>query len=80
MLPDIAPMSSQPQTPAQPTQPASLVFRLLASVEGSTVCLGIPLQSPRPPKGKDRHLATPPPPHPHRGGDRRALWGYFKGG
>ena len=28
---------------------ASLVFCLLASVEGTTVCLGIPLQSPPPP-------------------------------
>ena len=40
----------------------SHVSSLLASVEGTTVCLEIPLQSP-PPRG-DRHLATPPP-HTH---------------
>ena len=47
----------------------SHVFSLLASVEGTTVCLEIPLQSPPPPPG-DRPLATVSPPHP---GDRRAL-------
>ena len=47
---------------------ASHVFSLLASVEGTTVCLEIPLQSPPPPG--DRHLVTVSPPHP---GDRRAL-------
>ena len=46
---------------------ASHVFSLLASVEGTTVCLEIPLQSPPP---GDRHLVTVSPPHP---GDRRAL-------
>ena len=40
---------------------ASHVFSLLASVEGTTVCLEIPLQSPPPPPG-DHHLATVPPP------------------
>ena len=40
---------------------ASQVFHLLASVEGTTVCLEIPLQSPPPPPG-DRHLATVSPP------------------
>ena len=44
------------------------VFSLLASVEGTTVCLEIPLQSPPPPG--HRHLVTVSPPHP---GDRRAL-------
>ena len=42
---------------------ASHVFSLLASVEGTTVCLEIPLQSPPPPPGRpslgDR---LPPPP------------------
>ena len=47
---------------------ASHVSSLLASVEGTTVCLEIPLQSPPPPG--DRHLVTVSPPHP---GDRRAL-------
>ena len=54
---------------------ASHVFSLLASVEGTTVCLEIPLQSP-PPLG-DRHLATVSPPHP---GDRRALTREFARG
>ena len=44
------------------------VFSLLASVEGTTVCLEIPLQCPPPPG--HRHLVTVSPPHP---GDRRAL-------
>ena len=43
---------------------ASHVFSLLASVEGTTVCLEIPLQSPFPPG--DRHLATVSPPPPWR--------------
>ena len=44
--------------------PNDRVFSLLESVEGTTVCLEIPLQSPPPPG--DRHLVTvyPPPPHP----------------
>ena len=54
---------------------ASHVFSLLASVEGTTVCLEIPLQSPRP-RG-DRHLATVSPPHP---GDCRALTREFARG
>ena len=54
---------------------ASHVFSLLASVEGTTVCLEIPLQSPPPPG--DRHLATVSPPHP---GDRRALTREFARG
>ena len=45
------------------------VFSLLASVEGTTVCLEIPLQCP-PPHPGHRHLVTVSPPHP---GDRRAL-------
>ena len=50
---------------------ASHVFSLLASVEGTTVCLEIPLQSPLPPPPPGhRHLVTVSPPHP---GDRRAL-------
>ena len=46
---------------------ASHVFSLHASVEGTTVCLEIPLQPPPPPPG-DRHLATvsPPPKPPGR--------------
>ena len=55
---------------------ASHVFLLLASVEGTTVCLEIPLQSPPPPLG-DRHLATVSPPYP---GDRRALTREFARG
>ena len=43
-------------------------FHLLALVEGTTVCLEIPLQCPPPPG--HRHLVTVSPPHP---GDRRAL-------
>ena len=54
---------------------ASHVFSLLASVEGTIVCLEIPLQSPPPPG--DRHLATASPPHP---GDRRALTREFARG
>ena len=54
---------------------ASHVFSLLASVEGTTVCLEIPLQSPPPPG--DRHLATVSPPHP---GDRRVLTREFARG
>ena len=55
---------------------ASHVFSLLASVEGTTVCLEIPLQSPPPPG--HRHLVTVSPPHP---GDRRALpWDFARGG
>ena len=49
---------------------ASHVFSLLASVEGTTVCLEIPLQSRPPPPPGHRHLVTVSPPHP---GDRRAL-------
>ena len=51
------------------------VFSLLASVEGTTVCLEIPLQPPPPPG--DRHLATVSPPQP---GDRRALTREFARG
>ena len=40
----------------------SLVFCLLASVEGTKVRLEIPLQSPPSPKGGDRHFVTAPPP------------------
>ena len=55
---------------------ASPVFCLLASVEGTTVCLEMPLQTPPPQGVGDRHLATPPP----QGGDRHALGGDFGGG
>ena len=54
---------------------ASHVFSLLASMEGTTVCLEIPLQSPPP-----RETVTwrpSPPPHP---GDRRALTREFARG
>ena len=44
----------------------------LCLLEGTTVCLGIPLQSPPPPPG-DRHLVTVSP--PHHPGDRRVLPG-----
>ena len=54
---------------------ASHVFSLLASVEGTTVCLEIPLQSPPPPG--DCQLATVSLPHP---GDRRALTREFARG
>ena len=53
---------------------ASHVSSLLASVEGTTVCLEIPLQSP------PRETVTwrpSPPPHP---GDRRALTREFARG
>ena len=56
-------------TKCRSTKVASHVFSLLASVEGTTVCLEIPLQCPPPPPGH-RHLVTVSPPHP---GDRRAL-------
>ena len=49
---------------------ASPVICLLASVEGTTVCLEIPLRSPNAPPG-DRHLATVSGPM----GDHRALQG-----
>ena len=55
---------------------ASHVFSLLASVEGTTVCLEIPLQSP-PPPGRPSLGDRPPPPHP---GDRRALTREFARG
>ena len=53
----------------------TLGAHVLASVEGTTVCLEIPLQSPPPPG--DCHLATVSPPHP---GDRRALTREFARG
>ena len=52
---------------------ASLLFCLLAPVEGTTVCFEIPLHSP-PPKGGDGHLTTPP----LLGG--RTLWGEISRG
>ena len=55
---------------------ASHVFSLPASVEGTTVCLEIPLQPPPPPG--DRHLATISPPPPGR--PSRANPGVCKGG
>ena len=55
---------------------ASHVFFLLASMQGTILCLEIPLQSPPPPPG-DRHLATVSPPYP---GDRRALTREFARG
>ena len=56
---------------------ASHVFSLLASVEGTTVCLEIPLQSPPPPGRPSLGDRLPPPPHP---GDRRALTREFARG
>ena len=46
---------------------ASPVFSLLASIEGTTICLEMPLQTP--PRRRDPHLATPP----HHRGDRCTL-------
>ena len=40
---------------------ASHVFSLLASVEGTTVCLEIPLQSPPPPGETVTWRPSPPP-------------------
>ena len=59
---------------------ASHVFSLLALVEGTTVCLEIPLQSPPPPPPGDRHLATVSPPPPPPGRPSRANPGVCKGG
>ena len=59
---------------------ASLVFCLLASVEGTTVCLELPLQSPALPQGGDHHLATVCPPCPPRGRPSRPVGRDFKGG
>ena len=55
---------------------ASHVFSLLASVEGTTVCLEIPLQSPPPPGGPSLGDRLPPPP----GRPSRATPGLCKGG
>ena len=41
---------------------ASHVFSLLASVEGTTVCLEIPLQPPPPPRRPSFGDRPPPPP------------------
>ena len=51
------------------------MFYLLASVEGTTICLEIPLNPPPPPG--DHYLATPPPPHTRLS---RAMGGHSKGG
>ena len=40
---------------------ASHVFSLLASVEGTTVCFEIPLQSPPPPRRSSLGDRLPPP-------------------
>ena len=40
---------------------ASHVFSLLASLEGTTVCLEIPLQSPPPPRETVTWRPSPPP-------------------
>ena len=56
---------------------ASHVFSLLASVEGTTVCLEIPLQSPPPPPGRPS-LGDRPPRPPGR--PSRANPGVCKGG
>ena len=56
---------------------ASHVFSLLASVEGTTVCLEIPLQCPPPPPGTPS-LGDRPPPPPGR--PPRATPGLCKGG
>ena len=53
------------------------VFSLLASVEGTTVCLKYPCNLPPPPCLGDRHLATVSPPPP---GDRHALTREFARG
>ena len=58
---------------------ASLVLGLLASIEGTPVCLEIPLQPP-PPPGGDHHLATVSPPGGGGGRRLRATGGDFKGG
>ena len=55
----------------------SHMFSFLASVEGTTVCLEIPLQSPPPPPGRPSLGNRPPPPHP---GDHRALTREFARG
>ena len=55
---------------------ASHVFSLLASVEGTTVCLEIPLQSPPPPGRPSLGDRLPPPP----GRPSRATPGLCKGG
>ena len=55
---------------------ASHVFCLLASVEGTTVCLEIPLQSPPPPGRPSLGDRLPPPP----GRPSRATPGVCKGG
>ena len=64
-------------------QVASRVFCLLASVEGTTVCLELPSQSPpcrgRPSLG-DRLLPPPPPPPAWGRGASHAKGGNFKGG
>ena len=54
----------------------TLGAHVLASVEGTTVCLEIPLQPP-PPWETVTWRPFPPPPHP---GDRRALTREFAGG
>ena len=54
---------------------ASHVLSLLASVEGTTVCLEIPLQSPPPPGRPSLGDCLPPQP-----GDRRALTREFAEG
>ena len=55
---------------------ASHVFSLLASVEGTTVCLEIPLQCPPPPGTPSLGDRLPPPP----GRPSRATPGLCKGG
>ena len=55
---------------------ASHVFSLLPSVEGTTVCLEIPLQSPPPPGRPSLGDRLPPPP----GRPSRATPGLCKGG
>ena len=57
---------------------ASHVFSLFASVEGTTVCLEIPLQSPPPPPGRPSLGDRLPPPPPGR--PSRANPGVCKGG
>ena len=57
---------------------ASHVFSLLALVEGTTVCLEIPLQSPPPPPPRETVTWRPSPPPPGR--PSRANPGVCKGG
>ena len=60
------------------TQVASTVFCLLALVEGTTVCLEIPLQSPPPGGRPSLGGSLPPPPLTQGGGSSHVTRGDFK--